>query len=324
VRVFVSVALFFAGLLLGEAATAATTLTIATVNNGDMLRMRALSAAFEAENPSITLKWVTLEENMLRQRVTLDIATKGRQFDLVTIGSYEVPIWAARGWLAPLTSMSKQLDTSDYIPNIREALSHNGTLFAAPFYAESSMLFYRTDLARKAGLRFPQNPTWTFINDAAKKMTDRAAGTYGICLRGKAGWGENVALITAIGNSFGARWFDQQWHPQFDKPQWHVALSEYANLLRNYGPPGASSSGFNDNLALFSAGKCAMWLDATVAASFLNDPRESSVAGNGVHGRAERGTGQKSELALDLELGHSRTIAKPGGGRTISRLGRRP
>ncbi|MGR3781306.1 MAG: extracellular solute-binding protein, partial [Albimonas sp.] len=45
-----------------------------------------------------------------------------------------------------------------------------------------------------------------------------------------------------------------------------------------YGPPGASSNGFNENLALFQTGKCAMWIDATVAASFVTNPDDSEVA----------------------------------------------
>jgi len=40
--------------------------------------------------------------------------------------------------------------------------------------------------------------------DAAKKLTDKSTGVYGICLRGKAGWGENMALLTAMSNSYGA------------------------------------------------------------------------------------------------------------------------
>jgi sorbitol/mannitol transport system substrate-binding protein len=57
-------------------AAAQTTLTIATVNNGDMVRMQGLTEDFTAKNPDIALEWVTLEENVLRQRVTTDIATK--------------------------------------------------------------------------------------------------------------------------------------------------------------------------------------------------------------------------------------------------------
>ena len=77
-------------------AYADTTLTIATVNNGDMIRMQGLTDDFTKANPDIKLNWVTLEENVLRQKVTTDIATKGGQFDVLTIGTYEVPIWAKK------------------------------------------------------------------------------------------------------------------------------------------------------------------------------------------------------------------------------------
>ena len=61
-------------------AFAETTLTIATVNNGDMIRMQKLTDDFTKANPDIKLNWVTLEENVLRQKVTTDVATKGGQF----------------------------------------------------------------------------------------------------------------------------------------------------------------------------------------------------------------------------------------------------
>lgn len=255
----------------------AQTLVIATVNNGDMIRMQGLTADFTAKHPGIRLEWVTLEENVLRQRVTTDIATRGGQFDVLTIGTYEVPIWAERGWLKPL-QFSADYDVDDLLPKIRDAVSHDGKLYAAPFYGEGSMLMYRTDLLAKAGLSMPAQPSWDFVIDAAHKTTDPAAGVYGICLRGKAGWGENMAFLSAMANSFGARWFDPQWRPQFDTPQWKDTLQTYVDLMRSAGPPGAASNGFNENLALFNAGKCAMWVDATVAASFVSDPKESKVA----------------------------------------------
>ncbi|MGE0237210.1 MAG: sugar ABC transporter substrate-binding protein [Parvibaculaceae bacterium] len=272
--------------LLGAVATAAlattavaeTKLTIATVNNGDMIRMQGMTEDFTKANPDITLEWVTLEENVLRQKVTTDIATKGGQFDVLTIGTYEVPIWAKKGWLVALDNLGADYDVDDLLPPIRGGLSLEGKLYAAPFYGESSMVMYRTDLMEKAGLKMPDAPTWDFIADAAKKMTDKGAETYGVCLRGKAGWGENMAFLTATSNSFGARWFDESWKPQFDQPEWKDTLTFYLDLLKEAGPPGASSNGFNENLALFNAGKCGMWIDATVAASFVTDPKDSKVA----------------------------------------------
>jgi sorbitol/mannitol transport system substrate-binding protein len=259
-------------------AFADTTLTIATVNNGDMVRMQGLTEDFTKANPDIKLNWVTLEENVLRQKVTTDIATKGGQFDVLTIGTYEVPIWAKKKWLMPLDKLGADYDADDLLPAIRAGLSSDGKLYAAPFYGESSFVMYRTDLMEKAGLKMPEKPTWEFIRRAADKMTDKAAGVYGVCLRGKPGWGENMAFLTAMSNSFGARWFDEKWKPQFDSPEWKKTIDFYVDLLKADGPPGASSNGFNENLALFNDGKCGMWIDATVAAGFVTDPSQSKVA----------------------------------------------
>ncbi|MEK1894601.1 MAG: sugar ABC transporter substrate-binding protein, partial [Rhizobium sp.] len=256
----------------------AETLTIATVNNGDMIRMQKLTDDFKKKNPDIDLEWVTLEENVLRQKVTTDIATKGGQYDVLTIGTYEVPIWAKQGWLLPLDHLGADYDADDLLPAIRSGLSADGKLYAAPFYGESSMVMYRKDLFEAAGLKMPDAPTWDFIAEAAKKITNKDKEIYGICLRGKAGWGENMAFLTAMSNSFGARWFDEQWKPQFDQPEWKDTLNFYVNLMKEAGPPGASSNGFNENLALFQTGKCGMWIDATVAASFVSNPKESTVA----------------------------------------------
>jgi sorbitol/mannitol transport system substrate-binding protein len=265
-------------LLMAGHAAAQTKLTIATVNNGDMIRMQKLTDDFTAKNPGVTVEWVTMEENILRQKVTTDIATKGGQYDIMTIGTYEVPIWAKQKWLVPLSNLGADYDVDDLLPAIRGGLSADGKLYAAPFYGESSMVMYRKDLFDKAGLKMPDAPTWDFIADAARKITDKPGEVYGICLRGKAGWGENMAFLSATANSFGARWFDEKWKPQFDQPEWKEALTFYINLMKDAGPPGASSNGFNENLALFQTGKCGMWIDATVAASFVSNPKESKVA----------------------------------------------
>ena len=255
-----------------------TTLTIATVNNGDMVRMQGLTDDFTAKNPDIALEWVTLEENVLRQRVTQDIATKGGQFDVMTIGTYEVPIWGAQNWLVSLNDLPAEWGVDDILPAMRGGLTVDGELYAAPFYGESSMVMYRKDLMEAAGMEMPDAPTWDDIRAAAEAMTDKDAEVYGICLRGKAGWGENMAFLSAMANSYGARWFDEDWTPQFDTDAWKATLTDYLDLMNNYGPPGASTNGFNENLSLFQQGKCGMWIDATVAASFVTNPKDSTVA----------------------------------------------
>lgn len=263
--------------LVGASALMAETITIATVNNGDMIRMQGYTDDFTAKTGH-EVEWVTLEENVLRQRVTTDISTKGGAFDIMTIGMYETPIWGANGWLVGLNDLSVEYDAADILPAMAGGLSHDGTLYAAPFYGESSMIMYRADLMEAAGMEMPDAPTWEFIRSAAAAMTDRDNDINGICLRGKAGWGEGGAFITAMSNSFGARWFDMDWNAQFDTEAWAKTLNFYKGMMDESGPAGYAANGFNENLSLFQQGKCGMWIDATVAASFVTNPNDSTVA----------------------------------------------
>ncbi|MES2743186.1 MAG: sugar ABC transporter substrate-binding protein [Pseudomonadota bacterium] len=276
-KLFARSALCLAMLAASSATYAATDLVIATVNNGHMVEMQKLSKFFEQANPDIKLKWVTLEEGVLRQRMTTDIATKSGQFDVMTIGLYEAPIWGKKEWLVPL-QLDAAYDLDDLLPTIRDGLSVNGKLIAAPFYAESSMIMYRSDLVKKAGMTIEDRPTWDHLRDVAAKIHDPANGVYGICLRGKPGWGDNMALITTMANSYGGQLFDMKWQPQFTSKPWKDAVTMYVDLLKKYGPPGSSSNSFNEILALYNQGKCGIWIDATIAASFITDPKQSKVA----------------------------------------------
>jgi sorbitol/mannitol transport system substrate-binding protein len=264
------------GLAVAGVSHAATELVIATVNNGHMIEMQKLTKFFEQANPDIKVKWVTLEEGVLRQRVTTDIATKGGQFDIMTIGMYETPIWGKKGWLQELKP-DAAYDVDDLLPAMRQGLSVDGKLYAAPFYGESSMLMYRKDLADKAGVKLPERPTWDQVKDLAAKIHN-PPNVYGICLRGKPGWGDNMAFLTTLVNTNGGQWFDMSWKPQLESKPWKDAINFYVDLLNKYGPPGSSANSFNEILALYNEGKCGMWVDATIAASFISDPKQSKVA----------------------------------------------
>jgi sorbitol/mannitol transport system substrate-binding protein len=253
------------------------TLTIATVNNADMIIMQRLSPKWEQATGN-KLNWVVLEENVLRQRATTDIATKGGQFDIITIGSYETPIWGKQNWLVSLDDLGNDYDYGDIIPTVKSALSANGKLYAVPFYAESSFTFYRKDLFDQAGIQMPEKPTYDQIAEYAAKLTDKSKEQYGFCQRGKPGWGENMAFIGPMVNAFGGRWFNEKWEPQLTTEPWKNAINYYVKNMKEYGPPGATANGHNENRALFATGHCALWVDATSAAGYIYNPKESQVA----------------------------------------------
>ena len=265
-------------------AQAADSLTIAIVNNGHMINMQTVAEAYTAET-GVELNWVSLEEGVLREQVTSDTATGGGQYDVINIGMQEAPIWGAAGRIEPL-NFSDAYDVEDILPAMRAGLSNDGTLYAAPFYGESSMVMYRGDLADAAGVSIADNDSWENVKAAAAAMHDPDNGIYGACLRGKPGWGDNAAFITTVANSFGARWFDENYVPQLDSPEWNAAVNFYVDLLSSYGPPGSEGNSFNEILALYNEDKCGLWIDATIAASFLENENvryaQSPNAGNPV------------------------------------------
>ena len=217
------------------------TVTICTVNNPDMIELKKLSPKFEEKNPDIKLNWVILEENVARQRITTDVSTGSGQFDIVFIGLYETPLFAKRGWLRPMENLPADYDIEDVFKSLRDGLSYQGKLYALPFYGESSMLMYRKDLLEQKGLKMPEQPKYEDIKKIADALTDKAKGVYGITLRGKPGWGENMGFIDTLVNTFGGTWFDMKWNPTLDTPEWKKAITFYIDLMKADGPPGASA-----------------------------------------------------------------------------------
>ena len=264
----------------GGAGGATQTITLAAVDNPQMEDLQKLVPDFQKAHPDIQVKIVILPENQLRQQVTEDVATKSGRYDLFTIGTHEVPIWAKNGWienLAPYIQKSSSYAPDDLIPGVAKALTYNSNLYAVPFYGESSMLMYRKDLLQAAGVTLSQKPTWDEVAAAAQKVNNPAKGVSGICLRGLPGWGEQLAPLDTVVNTFGGRWFDQNWQPQLTSPNFKAAVSFYVNLIKTAGEPGAASAGFTECLTAYNGGKVAMWYDATVGASnFTGDAAANS------------------------------------------------
>ncbi|QIZ36830.1 sugar ABC transporter substrate-binding protein [Saccharopolyspora sp. ASAGF58] len=266
----------------GALGSGGRTLVIAIVSNPQMEDAIALSDQFERDNPGIKLKFVQLPENQARAKITASTATEGGEFDVVMISNYETPQWAANGWLEnlqPYIEKSRGYDPGDFIPSIRDSLSYQGSMYAVPFYGESSFLAYRKDLFEQAGLTMPERPTWQQIADFAAKLDNKAAGVSGICLRGKPGWGESLAPFSTVANTFGARWFDENWNAQLTSPEFRSAAEFYVNLVRQHGEVGASSAGFSECGTRYGQGQAAMWYDATVMAGTNEDPESSKIVG---------------------------------------------
>ncbi len=153
-----------------------TTVTLATVNNPQMQDMAQLLPEFTKLHPDIKINMIFMEENDLRNAATKDVATKGGQYDIMTVGAYEVPIWGENKWLVDLTDLAAEdpaYDVDDFFQPVRDGVSYEDRLYAVPFYGESSFLMYRKDLFEQAGLTMPERPTW----DAGGRVREAAQGS---------------------------------------------------------------------------------------------------------------------------------------------------
>src|SRR5262249_10012062 len=165
-------------------------------------------------------------------------------------------------------------DQSDILPSMTQSLTaDDGKLYAEPFYGESSFLMYRKDVFEAKGLTVPDKPTWQQVADLAAKVDGAQPGMKGICLRGQPGWGEVMAPLTTVVNTFGGTWFTKDWQAQLNSPQWSDATNFYINLVRTHGEAGAPQAGFTECLNNLEQGKVAMWYDATSAAGALGGSR---------------------------------------------------
>jgi sorbitol/mannitol transport system substrate-binding protein len=292
--VVIAIASAIAGLALAacgggakERHRAGGTINVAIVDNPNMDDLADLTPSLFTAKTHIKVNYTILDEGTLREVTTEDVPSGGRRFDAVMIGPYEAPQFGRDGYITDLTrraSSDKAYELGDIIPSVRNALSYHGRLYAAPFYGESSFLMYRKDVLHSAGITMPARPTWAQVAAIARRINSpRMAG---ICLRGKAGWGDLGATFGTVLNTFGGTWWSAKpdgsvGRAMVDQPEFRRALEFYVSLVRDAGESGASRASFNQCLAQYLSGKVAMWYDATVAAGSLEADNSDVRGKNG-------------------------------------------
>lgn len=266
----------------GGAGSGGNAINVLMVNNPQMVELQKLTADHFTKDTGIKVNFTVLPENDVRDKISQDFANQAGQYDVATLSNYEIPIYARNDWLHEMNSYVAKdpaYDEQDVLGPMRESLTgDDGKLYGQPFYGESSFLMYRKDLFAEAGLEMPEHPTWSQVAEFAGKLDGAEPGMKGICLRGLPGWGELMAPLTTVVNTFGGTWFDRDWKARLDSPEWQRATKFYVDLVREHGESGAAQSGFAECLNNMTQGKVAMWYDATSAAGSL-DAAESPVKG---------------------------------------------
>ncbi|NEB82179.1 sugar ABC transporter substrate-binding protein [Streptomyces sp. SID14478] len=259
-------------------------INVLMVNNPQMVELQKLTSRYFTRETGIKVNFTVLPENDVRDKISQDFANQAGQYDVATLSNYEIPIYARNGWLHELGSYVKKdpgFDQQDILQPMRESLTaEDGKLYGEPFYGESSFLMYRKDVFAKKGLTMPAHPTWQQVADLAARADGAQSGMKGICLRGLPGWGEVMAPLTTVVNTFGGTWFDNDWKARLNDKGFKDAVKFYVDLVRKHGESGAPQSGFAECLNNLTQGKSAMWYDATSAAGSLessNSPVKGKI-----------------------------------------------
>ncbi|GLX48054.1 sugar ABC transporter substrate-binding protein [Streptomyces hygroscopicus subsp. hygroscopicus] len=257
----------------GGAGSGGDSINVLMVNNPQMVELQKLTAAHFTKETGVEVNFTVLPENDVRDKISQDFANQAGQYDVATLSNYEIPIYARNGWLRPMdayVAKDPSYDEKDVLAPMRQSLTgDDGRLYGQPFYGESSFLMYRKDVFAAKGLTMPAHPTWRQVADLAAKADGARPGMRGICLRGLPGWGELMAPLTTVVNTFGGTWFDKGWKARLDSPAFREATKFYVDLVRAHGESGAAQSGFAECLNDMTQGKVAMWYDATSAAGSL-------------------------------------------------------
>ncbi len=247
-------------------------INVLMVNNPQMVDLQRLTREHFTEDTGITVNFTVLPENDVRGKISQEFSSQAGQYDVASLSNFEVPIYARAGWIAPLDEYAEQdseFDQDDILDSMESSLSQDGSIYAEPFYGESSFLMYRKDVLAEHDLTMPDEPTWDEVAEVAATVDENEPGMAGICLRGLPGWGQVLAPLTTVVNTYGGTWFDEDWDARVASPEFTEAVQFYVDLVRDHGERGAPQAGFAECLNSLVQGESAMWYDATSAAGLI-------------------------------------------------------
>jgi polyol transport system substrate-binding protein len=258
--------------------------SVLMVNNPQMVDLQKLTADNFTKQTGITVNYTVLPENDVRDKISQEFSSQAGQYDVASLSNFEIPIYAKNGWVAPMDDFIAKdtaFNQGDVLKPMVESLTGaDGKVYGQPFYGESSFLMYRKDVLQAKGITMPDKPTWPQVADMAAKVDGAQPNMKGICLRGQPGWGELFAPLTTVVNTYGGTWFEKDWTPKVNAPEFTEATNFYVNLIKAHGEAGAPQAGFSECLNAMQQSNVAMWYDATSAAGSLeadNSPVKGKV-----------------------------------------------
>lgn len=278
-------------------------ITVAVIPAGYFNNLIDVAGAFE-ELSGMKVRFEKIPPGQIRQKVPLDLSSKTGTYATHAADPMYYPLYVANKWVEPLDGYLNDpkicdpgwFDYNDILEGWRSACSIDGKPYGIPFDGEATVQVYRKDVCEKAGIK-PAETLEQFVVNAAK-VHDPANRLWGAALRGFRGAGQNMYIYPSIFRAFGGEWFDPSKKLVVTTEPAVKALEWYANLLRNYAPPGVENWNWPDIADAFGQGTVAIYIDAHSSAGVINDPQKSKVIGKIGYARWPKGPAGKRVTSI--------------------------
>ena len=238
--------------------------------------VKELMPEFERRNPGIRVRvqqmpWTAAHEKLLTSFVGNSTP------DLAQLGNTWVPELEMLGALEPLSQRVRQssvIDSTDYFAGVWRTNVVDDTLFGLPWYVDTRLLFYRTDILARAGVTSPPR-TWGEWRNAMERVVEGGHAKYGILLPTNE-W----AQVVALGLQQGAPLLrDGGRNGHFQDPRFARAFTFYVSLFRDSLAPAVSASQIANLFQEFEKGTFAMFFSGPWQIGELRDRLSDSVQG---------------------------------------------
>ncbi|MDR0361528.1 MAG: sugar ABC transporter substrate-binding protein [Planctomycetota bacterium] len=253
----------------------------------------------EANNVKVNITY--LSENDRRSRARLDASTGAGSYHIYYIDEANIAEFVNSGWVLPLLDYyPEEYDYNDFLEGNRDVASIDGVPYFCPLEGAPDALFSRKDILDKLGLEPPETLE-EFM--AMLPKVHNPPEIYAATGRGQRGSGANVWRWTQFFRALGGEWLDADGKAAFNSEAGVKASEMYKELL-SYGPPGAFTYSWSDDLEAFRSGNAVFMLDTMSWADWMEDAEKSQVAGRVIYAK------QPAPI-VSAGWGHGLAIAAP-------------
>lgn len=214
--------------------------------------------AFEEANPGVTVELVSLPWDQAFEKF-LTMVQGGETPDIVEMPERWLSLYAGNGQLESLEPWLAEWEHTDSLTDrtLQFARTVDGEAYMIPYGFYIRALFYNKRLFEEAGIDGPPETMADFM-DAARRITELGDGKSGYCLRGSRGGFNGWYMAMAAMNGTGD-WFNEDGTSTFNEPEAIEGIQFLVDLYQaGYAPRDSVNWGFNEIVAGFYSGTCAM------------------------------------------------------------------